>query len=366
MDNQTLMGMTFLVEAESDAYRREMAKNEEIAKSFGRAASIAEEHAARMAARGHSFGDRANSALEWSGGKIVGVGKSILEAGKKVSSLFKSDIIAGGISAAGALGRELYEIGLTFQRLSINEHLPAFQDRMKLARNEAAFSHMQSGATIGGGFGFALGGPLGGAIGSLVGGAGGWLMGSYFGGKAEEIKQMNEISDMNIRRNYMKEDRHLSRARNISEWGFDEILSRQGSREGKMEEIKQMMYNIKEGSGDYSLKNLYGRYREMSPDMKATVGGQRLLGQIREQEARYDKLEMDLMRTKAAPLTRLIENGAFADAYAQKGMYVGAQVNVRDVNEEILAQLRIQTEIFRKAMDNPLEFGRFGDDVFNR
>lgn len=75
-----------------------------------------------------------------------------------------------------------------------------------------------------------------------------------------------------------------------------------------------------------------------------------------ELQAAIMSLQSDIAQERMnIPMGRLLDTGAVTDQYAKKGLYAGAQVNVADVNDRILAKLTEGVNYFRKIAD------RFGD-----
>ena len=105
-------------------------------------------------------------------------------------------------------------------------------------------------------------------------------------------------------------------------------------------------------------------YHRAGLDVKLHGMGDRIdTTEYAETDAKRRELQSAIMALKAdiaqermnIPMGRLLDTGAVTDQYAKKGLYAGAQVNVADVNDRILAKLTEGVNYFRKIAD------RFGD-----
>lgn len=119
------------------------------------------------------------------------------------------------------------------------------------------------------------------------------------------------------------------------------------------------------GGGDWSIKNIVSRLANMTQSEKEGYEGQKWQRRLEQQQAKADDLALRIEQLKMTPSYNPLEAGFGADEYARKGLYVGAQIDVQDVNREILSELKLQTELYRKFAENQFEHGVFNksDDV---
>jgi hypothetical protein len=136
-------------------------------------------------------------------------------------------------------------------------------------------------------------------------------------------------------------------------------MSRQGGRTGKISVLQDKLAQIRSGGGDWSIKNIVARLANMSQADKEGYDGQKWQRRLEQQQAKADDLALRIEQIKATPRYNPLEAGFGADEYARKGLYVGAQINVQDVNREILAELKRQTLFFQRLAENQFEFGVF-------
>lgn len=303
------------------------------------------------------------------------IGEGMMKAGKAVGSLFQSDIVKGGMAAAGAIADESFRSMMRFQEAAYeigSKHFDMSKEELRNARWRGAYEGQSSGSMTGAGIGAtiggllgALGGPAGIAVGAAIGGGVGSLTGriagGLWGGKREEeiarLSQRARWSSQNIDRNTSRQERYFRIAENASNWGLEEMMSRQGGRTGRISVLQDRLAQVRSGGGDWSIKNIVARLANMSQAEKEGYEGQKWQRRLEQQQSKADDLALRIEKLKMTPRYNPLEAGFGADEYARKGLYVGAQIDVQDVNREILAELKRQTELYRKFAENQFEHG---------
>lgn len=311
------------------------------------------------------------------------IGDGMMKAGKAVGNLFQSDLLKGGMAAAGAIADESFRSMMRFQEAAYeigSKHFDMSKEELRNARWRGAYEGQSSGSMTGAGIGAtiggllgALGGPAGIAIGAAIGGGVGSLTGRVAGGlwgakREEEIARLNQRArwnNQNIDRNTARQERYFRIAENASNWGLEEIMSRQGGRMGRISILQDKLAQVRTGGGDWSIKNIVARLANMSQAEKEGYEGQKWQRRLEQQQSKADDLALRIEKLKMTPRYNPLEAGFGADEYARKGLYVGAQIDVQDVNREILAELKRQTELYRKFAENQFEHGTYdsSDDV---
>lgn len=307
------------------------------------------------------------------------VGDGMMKAGKAVGSLFQSDIVKGGMAAAGAIADTAVRSMMRFQEVSFeigSKYFDMSKEELRNARWRGAYEGQASGASTGAGIGAtiggllgAIGGPAGIALGSLIGGGVGSLtgrvVGGLWGGKQEEeiarLNQMARWSGNNIDDNTRRQERYFGIADKASNWALEEIMSRQGGRTGRISVLQDKLAQVRSGGGDWSIKNIIARLANMSQADKEGYEGQKWQRRLEQQQSKADDLALRIEQLKDTPRYNPLEAGFGADEYARKGLYVGAQINVQDVNREILAELKRQTELYQKFAENQFEHGVYDE-----
>lgn len=309
--------------------------------------------------------------------------KSIISAGKKIGNLFENKIVSGGVSAAASMSGVLFEEVKHWKEVAYDvghRYYDMSAEEVKLGKYSGAESGGMKGGTIGGLVGAVvggaiglIGGPAGAAAGAKIGGSVGGGIGTvsgafkgwFSGGEEAIIKQRARWNAQNIERNQARQERLFRIAENASNWGLEEMMSRQGGRMGRISLLKERRDQIMSGGGDWSIKNINARLNAMEQADREGYEGQKWQRRLEHQQAKADDLALRIEQMKMTTRYNPLEAGFGADEYARKGLYVGAQIDVQDVNREILAELKRQTEYYRKFMENQFEHGVFNksDDV---
>lgn len=357
MAEHVINGVRIKIDTDAEKAERDLAKIAESAEKAKRKISLSFD--GDNWTGGGSGGGSGGGAPTAADSQRMSLPNKLKAAGRKVAEVWNSEIVSGGKAAAVAIGHELVRASLEFQRAGLEAHAGIIASReaeMRLAKSESAYDSFNTGAGIGGGLGLALGGPLGAMIGAGLGGGLGALAGWWKGGNLKDIEQTTRTNARVSENIYTKRGEDIGFARSQSEMGFALALERMSGRTSRIQLIEEQLANIKSGGGANSLRSLNRQYNAMSEGEKETVGGRFVYQQIREQVGRIRQLELQKQEIEAAmPMTRPYEEGRFADDMTRRGLFVGASVDVADVNKSILSELRKQTELYRQMMNNPQE-----------
>ena len=318
-----------------------------------------------------------NSAASWMsiGGISKKVGSylknSMIWAGKKVGGMLQSAIEAGGLRVATRIADSYFDRSMKFQELSTDIKRGFFdvdKEDIENAKKRGGYEGAKEGSEIGGEMGETLGSAFG-SMGSFLFGIAGRIIGGfggYFRGKNEEgEKKKQEIENRNQRerreRTEGDEIRTFRLEKRLSDFGYQELLSRASGRTERIEILKDQLRQIKEGEGKYSIKNLEKKWSGMSEgDRNTTYGGKMIKNLLMSQYERADNLKYEIARLKVNPITSMVEPDTYADELSRKGLYAGAQIDARGVNDQILDQLKIVANLLRTEFaEQRTEVGNF-------
>lgn len=282
---------------------------------------------------------------------------SMLSAGKKVGGILKSDIVSGGMDIANFITDSLVKSSIRFKELSTEMKRGYFdtdKDDIEDARTRGRVEGFKDWKDKGGMAGSAIGsafGVGGTIIGNIVGQAIGGAIGFFKGGKEAEVE-----ADLKIRKQHATENtdrildsqnRTLRNEQRFSDFGYQELLSRASGRTDRIEILKDQLRQITKGEGDNSIKNLRKRYHDMSASEKQGVFGKEVYSRLQHQLDRADEIRMSIAKQKVNPITSMVEPDTYADELSRKGLYAGAQIDARGVNDQILDQLKIVANLLR-------------------
>ena len=199
-----------------------------------------------------------------------------------------------------------------------------------------------------------------GAAGAIGGGIGAW------GGRdSQQIADRN--SDVTYRNQFWTQKNTMFHSRRFQQ--SDAALQRQmqmmPSRVGKLQLIENQLEQITNGKGFASIKNLEGMRDAMLNGTKwgnrqfnkgdlDTMEGQRILSLLQEQYGRREGLLAQQQQIKFTPFAT--PQDAITDSYSQRGLFVGAQVDVQDVNRVIVSDLKRIIKLLDETRKNTADF----------
>ena len=211
-----------------------------------------------------------------------------------------------------------------------------------------ALGGMAAGAAAGAGIG-AWAGGIGAVPGAIIGGAIGLFGGGGIAASNTAMSHRNtdEQNWMSVRQD--NRSRAMGRNYGIRDWAMQAQIGMSPSREGKLSLLSSQLNDINK-TGYYSIKNLeklryamingteHGGIKYAKGDWN-TEKGQKIDSILQALYSRRESLTMQYVQTKyTQPSARPIN--AVTDSYSQRGLRVGAQVNVQKTNTIIVDKMK--------------------------
>ena len=201
--------------------------------------------------------------------------------------------------------------------------------------------------TVGGAIGGAttgamIGGPWGAAIGGVAGGA--------FGAMGELLRQSKAAQARDNAIALQDRERNRGVVRGASDGAFARSLDLAGGFRQREEMLRARREQLMFGEGNWSVRNLSRKVRELDPESDA---GKAAAAQLQLQKDRVAELNNQLVALgfeKAGAPGRM-EPGEVADAWSARGIQVGAQVDVAQVNEKIMSEVADCRALLQKIAD---------------
>lgn len=189
-------------------------------------------------------------------------------------------------------------------------------------------------ATVGGALkygtiGAMIGGPLGAIIGSLAGAGMGYFQEDQRQKKAVEARD-NAMSRAN-------EQLKVSTAMSASDSAFGKSLELSGGWRQRQEMIRARRDEIESGSGSWSIASLEKKLKNLDPE---SDDSKTVASQIDMQRNRVASLDQQLLDEGLAVAPSRMDPASVADSWAKRGVQVGAQVDVAQVNEKIMGEVQ--------------------------
>lgn len=202
-----------------------------------------------------------------------------------------------------------------------------------------------------------MGAMLGGLPGAVIGGVGGAIMGIF----QEQQRQQKAVE---ARRNAIEmEDRNRIRntAVGASDSAFGKSLELAGGWRQRQEMIRARRDEIANGEGEWSVKNLQKALDKLDPESDL---GKRVAGNLQMQKERVASLDRQLLDEGLSVAPARVDSGSVADSWAKRGIQVGAQVDVAQVNEKIMGEVQscraLLEKIANMGTDGSATGGMFG------
>lgn len=234
----------------------------------------------------------------------------------------------GGKSLAGQIGS--FALGWGAQQLvgSLSGALATLPGRQR----EANWLGNVGGGLIAGATAGSVAGPVGAAIGAAVGVATGALAAwtQALQASREAIEGITQVGRGNtVATGTRRQDEAF--ARTLQTMTYDE----------RLDAIADRARQIRDGSGDASIKNLEAWLRRAAEDGDTDTEDYRTRSALLStQTQRLSALDALYDQTEATPPLSLLHPGEVTDALAKRGGAVGPTVDVADVNRDLLATLR--------------------------
>lgn len=192
----------------------------------------------------------------------------------------------------------------------------------------------QAEAGVGGALRYGtMGAMLGGPLGAVIGGIGGAIMGVF-----QERQRQQKVVEARAADQYNQEYRRLSSTGiAASDSAFGRSLEMTGGWRQRQEMIRARRNEIESGSGSWSVKNLEKALKDLAPESDK---GKRVAANVQIQRDRVAALDRQLLDEGLAVAPGRMEAESVADSWAKRGVQIGAQVNVAQVNERIMGEVQ--------------------------
>lgn len=189
-------------------------------------------------------------------------------------------------------------------------------------------------ATVGGALKYGtIGAMIGGPLGAIIGGIAGAGMG-YFQ-EDQRQKKAVEARDNAMRR--ANEQLNVSTAMSASDSAFGKSLDLAGGWRQRQEMIRARRDEIESGSGSWSIASLEKKLKNLDPE---SDDSKTVASQIEMQRNRVAQLDRQIVDEGLAVAPSRLDPGSVADSWAKRGVQVGAQVDVAQVNEKIMGEVQ--------------------------
>lgn len=131
--------------------------------------------------------------------------------------------------------------------------------------------------------------------------------------------------------------RTVDTAMSASDSAFGRSLEHAGGWRQRQEMIRARRDEIENGSGSFSIKNLEKALKNLDPESDK---GKRVAANIEMQRSRVAALDQQLLDEGLAVAPSRLDPGSVADSWAKRGVQIGAQVDVAQVNERIMGEVQ--------------------------
>ena len=192
----------------------------------------------------------------------------------------------------------------------------------------------QAEAGVGGALRYGtMGAMLGGPLGAVIGGIGGAIMGVF-----QEQQRQQKVVEARAAEQYNQEySRQRGTGIAASDSAFGRSLEMAGGWRQRQEMIRARRNEIESGSGSWSVKNLEKALKDLDPESDK---GKRVAANVQIQRDRVAALDRQLLDEGMSVAPGRMEAGSVADSWAKRGVQIGAQVDVAQVNEKIMGEVQ--------------------------
>lgn len=217
-------------------------------------------------------------------------------------------------------------------------------------------------AAVGGAMKYAtMGAMLGGPWGAVIGGVAGAGVGYYQEQKRQE--QAAEARAAAIRSADYARSRDLPMQ--ASDQAFGRALDMAGGSERRLAMLRARRAAIAEGEGSWSVKNISETLEGLDPESDR---GKAVLANLEAQKQRVASLDMQMLQEGFSNAPGRLGAGDVTDVFARRGISVGSQVDVAQVNDRISADVRdckaLLEKIANMGTDNLHTIGEMQRTVF--
>lgn len=200
----------------------------------------------------------------------------------------------------------------------------------------------QAEAGVGGALRYGtMGAMLGGPLGAVIGGIGGAIMGVFQ--EQQRQQKVREARDNEIRNQDYARNRN--NAIGASDSAFGRSLEMAGGWRQRQEMIRARRNEIANGEGSWSVKNLEKFLKTLDPESDQAKN---VAANLQTQKERVSSLDRQLLDEGLAVAPGRVDGGSVADSWAKRGVQIGAQVNVAQVNERIMGEVQTCRTLLEK------------------
>ena len=192
----------------------------------------------------------------------------------------------------------------------------------------------QAEAGVGGALKYGtMGAMLGGPLGAAIGGIGGAIMGIF----QERQRQQKAVEARDNAIKYLERSSVRDVVNGASDSAFSRSLELSGGWRQRMEMIRARRNEIEHGEGDVSIDTLKKEIKDADPESDY---GKELAQILQTQMGRWSSLARQEIDEGLAVAPGRLDAGSAADSWAKRGVFVGAQVDVAQVNEKIMGEVQ--------------------------
>ena len=192
----------------------------------------------------------------------------------------------------------------------------------------------QAEAGVGGALKYGtMGAMIGGIPGAILGGVGGAIMGVYQ--ERQRQQKAVEARDNDLQNSLYR--RTVDTAMGASDSAFGKYLELAGGWRQRQEMLRARRDEIEGGSGSFSIKNLEKALKNLDPESDK---GRRVAANLEMQRGRVAALDQQLLDEGLGVAPSRLDPASAADSWAKRGVQVGAQVDVAQVNEKIMGEVQ--------------------------
>ncbi len=192
----------------------------------------------------------------------------------------------------------------------------------------------QAEAGVGGALKYGtMGAMLGGPLGAIIGGIGGAFMGVY----QERQRQDKAVEARDNAMRLSSYRTNVNTAMSASDSAFSQALDMAGGSRQRAEMIRARRDEIESGNGSWSIKSLEKALKTLNPESDTSKA---VAANIEMQRSRVAALDQQLLQEGLASAPGRLDPGSVADSWAKRGVQVGAQVDVAQVNERIMGEVQ--------------------------
>ena len=246
-------------------------------------------------------------------------------------------------------------IGKAVAGFLAHEVATTFFNGLKTAGGDSRDANMAQagvgGAIQGGMTGAMVGGPVGAAVGAL----GGALMGLF----QERQRQDAAVEARDNSQYWGDYRRNVNSAMRAGDSAFDRSLELAGGSRQRQDMIRARREEIERGSTSWSIKNLKQQLKNLDPE---SDDGKAVLANLNMQRDRVAALDRQLLEEGLPNAPNRLDPRSVADSWAKRGIQIGAQVDVAQVNEKIMGEVQSCRRVLERIanMTNDSVIGAVG------